>query len=165
MGTHPIFESDFDCLTVKIGENVQTWTRWSKWWEIPHLNGPPSCCSYELRRQHWRQVPLRHCRYRHQRTLEQTSSSRIRRFGHGLREEGQARVAQKGPPCRRCASIQGLPTQGRNFPLLRGQRRRHRQQQGRDEGLCRHWTRRQGVCRSLAPYLVKLWLNLLIHCY
>merc|ERR1711892_95238 len=119
MGTHPIFESDFDCLTVKIGENVQTWTRWRKWWKIPHLNGPPSCCSYELRRQHWRQVPLRHCRCRHQRSLEQTSSSRIRRFGHGLREEG------------------------------------------RDEGLCRHWTRRQGVCRSLAPYLVKLWLNLL----
>merc|ERR1711892_1332240 len=88
MGTHPIFESDFDCLTVKIGENVQTWTRWSKWWEIPHLNGPPSCCSYELRRQHWRQVPLRHCRCRHQRSLEQTSSSCIRRFGHGLREEG-----------------------------------------------------------------------------
>merc|ERR1711935_1305875 len=96
MGTHPIFESDFDCLTVKIGENVPTWTRWRKWWQIPHLNGPPSCCSYELRRQHWRQVPLRHCRCRHQRSLEQTSSSRIRRFGHGLREEGQARVAKTG---------------------------------------------------------------------
>merc|ERR1712088_46103 len=74
-------------------------------------------------------------------------------FLAGAKKEGVAGCDH--PPA------QGYPQKRGPFPILRRQRRCHREPQGRYEGIWYHWPCRQGVLRSVAQDCRQRRLNLL----
>ncbi len=82
------------------------------------------------------QEPVHHRRGRHPRPVEPTPGGRLGRHGPRHRQEGQAGAAEKGHARRGHPPEEDVSEERRDVPLLRGQRGRHRQQQGEQDGHC-----------------------------